>query len=331
MAVPSPEVSVIIPSYKTTKYIAEAIDSVLNQTFRNFEIIVVSDGCPDSAALEQVLRGYGDKVRYIWQPNQGTGIARNTAILAALGTFILQLDADDMLTPNCLESQVRFMHQHPEYDAAYCNSYNFAESPEAARRWRGFDGKLYMDLYPSTGPVTFCSIMESRTPPRVLGSILRRDTVLRIGMHDDQERLAEDLYLWLRMLKADPPGRIGYSEEPLGRYRLREDNYTLDIGYPSRLLAAFEKAGRTFKLTDEEKKCLDIRIAKNRFDVEMFRGKRAIHERRWKDAIGNYEYCYSYTRELKYLAALIALRTAPWALTLGLRAVGRYGRPGRHE
>ncbi len=328
MAEATPAVSVIIPSYKTTRYIADAIDSVLKQTFRDFEIIVVSDGCPDSAALEEVLRRYGDSVRYIWQPNQGTGIARNTAILAARGTYVLQLDADDMLTPNCLESQVRFMREHPEYDAAYCNSYNFAENSEAAERWRGFDGKLYMELYPSSGPVTFCSIMESRTPPRVLGSILRRDTVMRAGMHDDTERFAEDLDLWLRILKADPPGRIGYTEEPLGHYRLRHDNYTLDLGYPNRLLAVFEKARRTFKLTDEEKGCLDKRIAKNRFDVEMFSGKRAVHEQRWKDAIRHYEYCYSYTREFKYWAALAALKLCPWALPPGLRMLGRYGRAG---
>ena len=319
-----PEVSVIIPSYKTTQYIGAAIDSVLNQTFQSFEIVVVSDGCPDSAALEEVLRPYGPRVKYIWQPNRGTGVARNTAIRASVGKYIVQLDADDMLDPTCLESQVRMMQEHPEYDAVYCNSFNFAESPEAAARWLGLDQTYYLDVFPSTGPVSFTSILESRTSPRVLGSIIKRDTLIRIGMHDEVERFAEDLDLWLRMLKADPPGQIGYNRESLGRYRLRHDNYTLDAGYSERLLAVLDKAGRVLDLTPEEREVLKRRRASNQFDVDVIRGKIAIRDRRWKDALVCYEGCYQYSKKKKYLAAAFVLRNCPWALPLGLKLIGRF-------
>ena len=323
----TPEVSVIIPSYKTTKYIGTAIDSVLQQTFPSYEIIVVSDGCPDSAALEEVLRGYGSKVRYIWQENQGTGAARNTAILAGRGEFVLQLDADDILAPNCLEAMVAFLREHPEFDAAYCNSYNFAESAEAGAKWgsKWTEAKktLYMDVYPSDGPVSFCSIMETRTAPRVLGSTIRRDTLLRIGLYDGPSRFAEDLDLWLRMLKADPPGNIGYTREPLGYYRLRDDNYTLDVGYAKRLLAVLEKCARTMHLSNAEKACLERRIAQNRYDVHMLQGRLAIRDGRWKDAIGDYEYCYKFSGKFKYFATLNMLRVCPWAVPMGLRLIGR--------
>jgi glycosyltransferase involved in cell wall biosynthesis len=320
---PAPAVSVIIPSYKTTKYIAAAIDSVLSQTFQDFDIIVVSDGCPESAALEEVLRPYGSRVTYIWQPNRGTGVARNTAIRASNATYIVQLDADDLLEPHCLESQVRMMREHPEYDAVYCNSLNFADSPEAAVRWRGQDGKYFMDLSPSSGPVSFCSIMEARTVPRVLGSILKRETLVRIGMHDENERFAEDLDLWLRMLKADPPGKIGYNLESLGRYRLRMDNYTLDSGGPRRLLAVLDKAARVLDLTPEEKECLSRRRPLNQFDVDMIEGKIALRERRWKEAARRYQACYDFSRKKKYLAAALVLRTCPWALPAVLSLIGR--------
>jgi glycosyltransferase involved in cell wall biosynthesis len=318
-----PEVSVIIPSYKTTRYVGPAIDSVLNQTFQSFEIVVVSDGCPDSAALEEVLRPYGSRVQYIWQPNRGQGAARNTAIRASSGQYIVQLDADDLLDPACLEWQTQMMREHPEYDAVYCNSLNFAESPAAAAAWQGHDRKFYMDLFPSSGDVSFCNLLEGRTVPRVLGSILKRDTLMRIGMYDEVERLAEDLDLWLRMLKANPPGRIGYTTQSLGRYRLREDNCTMDGRGPRRLLASLDKAARLLDLTFEERECLNRRRALNQFDVDMVEGRIAIHERRWKDAARCYQACYDYSRRTKYLAAASVLRSCPWVVPVGLSLIGR--------
>ena len=142
-------------------------------------------------------------------------------------------------------------------------------------------------------------------------------------MHDETERFAEDFDLWLRMLKADPPGRIGYNLESLGRYRLRNDNYTLDPGYAERLLAVLNKLSRTLKLTPEERECLVRRRALNQFDVDMIHGKIAVNQRRWKDAIQKYKACYAYSRKKKYLAAVTVLRICPWALPLGLNLIGR--------
>ncbi len=318
-----PRVSVIIPSYKTTRYIGAAIDSALNQTFPNVEVIVVSDGCPDTPALEEVLKPYGSRIKYIWQPNRGTGIARNTAIRASSAKYIVQLDADDMLDPTCVESQVRMMEASPEMDALYCNSLHFVDSPEAAIRWPDMDQTYYLDKYPSTGTVSFCSIMEFRTSPKVLGSILKRETLERIGMHDENEILAEDLDLWLRILKADPPGRVGWNTEPLARYRLRHDNNSLDIRYPNLMLATLDKAGRTLNLTPEERACLQTRRAINQYEVNMIKGKIAIRDRRWKDAVRAYDDCYAYSRKAKYLMTSWLLRTCPAALPIGLRLIGR--------
>ena len=84
-----PRVSVIIPSYKTTRYIGAAINSALDQTFLGVEVIVVSDGSLDTPAVEEVLKPYGLRIRYIWQPNRGTGVARNTAIRASAAEYIV--------------------------------------------------------------------------------------------------------------------------------------------------------------------------------------------------------------------------------------------------
>lgn len=95
-----PLVSVVIPAYNYGRYLGEAIDSVLNQTYRKIEIIVVDDGSTDNTA--QVATSYSG-VKYIYQNNQGSSVARNTGITAAKGEWILCLDSDDKLKPNYVE------------------------------------------------------------------------------------------------------------------------------------------------------------------------------------------------------------------------------------
>ena len=79
----TPAVSVIIPAYNVTAFIADALNSLRAQTFRDFETIVVNDGCPDSDNLERVLEPYRGEIVYIRQENQGVAAARNTALRAA--------------------------------------------------------------------------------------------------------------------------------------------------------------------------------------------------------------------------------------------------------
>src|SRR5689334_9318776 len=110
----APVVSVIMPAYNVTRYIGEALDSVFAQTFQDFEIIVVNDGCPDTPALERVLHRYPEKIRYLKQENAGVAAARNTAVLAAAAPLIFTLDPDDWLERDCLEFQVGCLREHPD-------------------------------------------------------------------------------------------------------------------------------------------------------------------------------------------------------------------------
>jgi glycosyltransferase involved in cell wall biosynthesis len=102
-------VSVIIPAYNGDRYIAQAIDSILGQTYKNFEIIVVNDGSTDNTA--QILQPYLDQVRFIDQENQGVAVARNRGIQAARGELIAFLDQDDWFLPNKLAAQVTVLEE----------------------------------------------------------------------------------------------------------------------------------------------------------------------------------------------------------------------------
>src|SRR5689334_5213195 len=109
----TPTVSVIIPAYRVAQYITDAIDSILKQSFKDYEIVVVNDGCPETDQLERVLAPYRSGITYICQENGGVGAARHTAVLAARGELISQLDPDDWWEPNYLEVQMEHLKRDP--------------------------------------------------------------------------------------------------------------------------------------------------------------------------------------------------------------------------
>ena len=119
-----PLVSVIIPVYNREKFLAAAIDSVLSQTYRHIQIIVVDDGSTDQSGT--IARSYAD-VEYIYQENQGVSLARNKGIDAAQGEFIALLDSDDMWLPNKLETQIIYMLKNPHIDITLTRIKNFLE------------------------------------------------------------------------------------------------------------------------------------------------------------------------------------------------------------
>ena len=113
-----PLVSVIVPAYCAAKWISTALDSVLAQTFTDYEITVVNDGSPDTEMLERVLEPYRHHIRYVCQENQGLSGARNTGIRASRSLYIALLDADDIWEPEHLaprsqsSRQIRLLMWH---------------------------------------------------------------------------------------------------------------------------------------------------------------------------------------------------------------------------
>lgn len=112
-----PEVSVVIPTYNSAQYVVEAVESVLAQTYQDFEILVIDDGSTDET--EQVMRSYPAPVRYIRQQNGGVARARNRGIQESRGRYVAFLDADDTWLLCKLERQLEALQQQPQYRACY--------------------------------------------------------------------------------------------------------------------------------------------------------------------------------------------------------------------
>ncbi|HEY5957340.1 MAG TPA: glycosyltransferase family A protein, partial [Polyangiaceae bacterium] len=117
-----PKVTAVIPTYNRREYVQEAIDSIIAQTFRDYEIIVVDDGSTDGTR-EALPARYGERIRYLWQTNQGESAARNHALSLAMGQYIAFLDSDDLWLPDKLTKQVALLEQRQDIGAAFCQAW----------------------------------------------------------------------------------------------------------------------------------------------------------------------------------------------------------------
>jgi glycosyltransferase involved in cell wall biosynthesis len=130
-------VSCVIPVYNGVRYLAEALDSVLAQTHRALEIIVVDDGSTDGSA--ELAAGYGDPVRVIRQPHRGLAATRNAGVRSATGDFVAHLDADDVWAPEKLGRQLARFRERPRTDLGLTRFQNFwaPELIDEAQRYEG--------------------------------------------------------------------------------------------------------------------------------------------------------------------------------------------------
>ena len=124
-------VSVIIPVYNSERYISEAVESVLNQTYRNLQVIVINDGSTDGT--ERALEPYMDHINYFFQENRGVAAARNVGIRSSRGRHIAFLDSDDIWMPEKLENQVSYMIGHPEFKFLYSDFVYFNDDNRRQR------------------------------------------------------------------------------------------------------------------------------------------------------------------------------------------------------
>ncbi|MHC4911736.1 MAG: FkbM family methyltransferase, partial [Planctomycetota bacterium] len=128
----NPLVSVIIPAYNAAKYITEAIESVLIQNYRNFELIIIDDGSTDET--KDIIGSFkDDRIRYFYQANSGLAATHNAGIKNSKGAFIIKLDADDMMTPDFIARHLMEFEQHPEADLVYCDDCLVGEDTKPIR------------------------------------------------------------------------------------------------------------------------------------------------------------------------------------------------------
>jgi glycosyltransferase involved in cell wall biosynthesis len=294
----------VIPVYNATPYVRKALDSILSQTFTDYEVIVVNDGSADGDELERILESHPVPVVYVRQENKGVSAARNAGIKMARGEFYAQLDADDQWEPDYLRVQVGMLLDDPRVALVYPNAMIVGDSSES--------GLEYMSVNPSEGTVTFQSLI--RQDCTVMTCVTARmNAILDAGMFDEDLRSCEDFDLWLRIIKKG--GRIIYHRQLLAHYRRRLGSLSSDrVWMTSNMLAVLEKAAKTFNLTIQEEEVLEQAVVRYRAMLRLFEGKHALTRGEGTAALSRFEEANGYLQSRKLTLVIFLLRHTPWLL-----------------
>ena len=214
-------VSVIIPTYNRAAYVSRAIGSVLAQTFRDFEIIVVDDGSTDGT--KEVVATFGDSVRYLFQENQGPGAARNLGIRDARGDSWGILASEAVWMPDFLERTVSALEKHPEVDVVTTGCYLGPEDHKRLGWLDGFETGVW-ELAPIVSRKQIAWVLSGFCPPAILA---RSEVVKKYGgFYEHRCLLGEDVYLWIQVILNHKVYRI---REPLMWY----DTESSTLGFSS--------------------------------------------------------------------------------------------------
>ena len=220
------KVSVIIPFYNGVKWLEEAVQSVLAQTYKNIEIIVVNDGSPED--IQPFLEKYGDKVIYRYQENQGPAVARNLAMSIATGDYLAYEDADDIWLPTKLEKQIDFMEKN-----------GFVWSHTGFYYWWPKTGKLKKvdNKYDYDNIYEQILISFKMVTPSVV--VHRRTMIEHPEINFPIElRKAQDTAYFSMLVKYY---KVALIQEPLVKIRMRGDNSNHQV------LMRFEKRAKVFQ------------------------------------------------------------------------------------
>lgn len=263
-----PLVTAAITTYNRARFLPDAVESILGQTVKDFELLVVDDGSSDDT--ESVIARYGNRIRYVRQENQGRARARNTAVNLARGDLIAFCDSDDRWAPDRLERQLRVLENRPEVGMVHGQvelvDANGCPMREGTAGHRALFTKAHRGGAHYAGYACECRCLSSTI-------LIRRSVFETIGYYDPELPI-EDYDLYLRLL-------LDYEVEfldgpPLAQHRQHSENVQ-----PRQLaLGQIRTAEKHLALLERRVDIPDARVAQRNFNLMIARSWRVIGNRR---------------------------------------------------
>jgi len=287
--------SVIMPAFNAGKYISASIESILNQTFTDFELLIVDDGSTDDTVSK--IKSFKDKrINIISQKNSGVSASRNKAIRLAKGEYIAMHDADDISYPERFDTQIRFLRKNPEIGLVGCTL-------EAVDKDDSF--MYYINLLTHPDDLKLAEILSNQIGQGAV--MLRSELLKQYGHYDVGLKYAEDADLWRRLSHHTKLANI---KTPLYRYRVHESGASQNIEMIRKMV--FISRDREFKYFLKNRK--DFRLIS--FHPLSMHGGVVVYLKRKSDVYSRLSlmYCYSGMRKKSILPIIMAIAHAPWEI-----------------
>lgn len=213
----NPKVTILIPVYNGSNFIKQAIQSAINQTYKNIEILVINDGSTDNGKTEKVIKEFGDKVKYIKKENGGVASALNLGIKEATGEYIAWLSHDDIYLPNKIEKEIKALEKLEDKNTIIFSNFELIDENGITFSTTNFTKnirkeKFCQGIYPVLkGAVNGCSIL--------IPKICFEDA----GYFKEELKTTNDYEMWIRLFSKYPSYFI---EDAIIKYRIHPNQDT---------------------------------------------------------------------------------------------------------
>lgn len=248
------KVSIILPSYNYARFLDERIQTLLAQTFRDFELIVTDDASTDNS--REVIAQYSHDDRLIteyFDKNSGSAYQRwNDGAARARGDYLLFAGADDTCSPKLLEELVRILDSNSRVQIAYCQSWKIDDAGNRTgcmtEHTKLLDEERWAKDYLVSGQEELLFLLERNTIPNASAALLRRDAFEAIGGFDTTLKLSADWLMWAKLCEC---GDIAYVAEPLNSFRFHSGSVRHSADRDgSRLEETYRVIGEILQMTD---------------------------------------------------------------------------------
>ena len=245
-----PAVSILTPAFNSSAYIAETIESVVQQIWTDFELLIIDDGSTDATLDVARAAALGDaRVRTFSSPHGGPAVARNAGLQHARGQFIALLDSDDVWDPRYLSAQLSLLHQHPEISIVSANVVSRGGPLDGTPFWPTTSGTHELQTHEPLAQESAVSVF----------AVFRREVFEQIGGFDASYNGNEDYEFWLRAMNAG--FRVMQNRAVLGRYRRRPGSVSSDdVRMLTGIIAVLESAGRMRGRIEADRALIDHRL-----------------------------------------------------------------------
>lgn len=298
----NPRISIIIPAYNAEKFLTQAIESVLCQTFSDWELIIVNDGSSDKTAeIMQTYSSQDCRIQSVSQTNQGVSKARNTGLALTKETpYVIFLDADDTWEPDALNILYSTFQSNPEHVGVYGSArYIDAEGArirpgeleKACRNRKRYVNRRFVPIGPDE-PTSFCTLLYGNCIHTPGVALLSREAIRRIGKFDGTVTHHEDLDYFIRMSRL---GTFKFIDQVLLNYRRHGNN----------LSSQFDLMASTYKKVT---KALCDSCDNNREQREAALGSYPLIQN--IQLIGKLEYFVSCMRSREWVSGALQLKYA---------------------